>query len=116
MLEADPCPAAERSGHVPAAGRLRVSQKIRAALLGSDLLVDSMRIGLLKILHLNFECEPKCLSCLHILVASHRNPHKEPHTRRVQAQGRTHHLTDSQQRDCTVQTWIGRADVARGRQ
>ncbi len=29
--------------------------------------------------HLNFECEAKCLSCLHISSALPRKPHRTPH-------------------------------------
>jgi hypothetical protein len=47
--------------------------------LASDLLADSMRKALLQILHLNFECEAKWLSCSHICSLPAQTPHGIPH-------------------------------------
>lgn len=40
--------------------------------------------GLFQVLHLNFEYEAKCLSCLDILVLLRREPHSEPHSCKLQ--------------------------------
>jgi len=36
------------------------------------------------VLHLNFECEAKCLSCLHILFPLPQEPHRTPHKSSLQ--------------------------------
>lgn len=41
-------------------------------------------LGPLQILHLNFECGAKCLSCVHISRALTGQPHSEPHMSSMQ--------------------------------
>lgn len=41
------------------------------------------------VLHLNFECEPKYLSRLHILSTFPRKPHSEPHMSSMQCPAAT---------------------------
>jgi len=57
---------------------------------------------LLQVLHLNVECEPKYLSCLHVSSTLPRKPHSEPHMLSMQCRAEARRRQSVQPHDCIL--------------